>query len=1022
MLSTLFERAVHAAAPLTGVAALFLLLAPEGLAAQQGAVAGEVVDASSLNPLSGAQVVLRDTEHGVLTDRDGRFRITGVPAGNYELRVSMIGYRTGSLPVRIVAGETTRMDVELAVSAVSLEGLVVTATGQQRRREVGNAISTVDASQEVERSRVNTLTNLLQGRSTGVSVRRSSGSLGTASSVKIRGSSSISLDNTPLVYIDGARIDNSNTDPNETRGFFVGGQEVTRLNDINPEDIESIEIVKGPAAATLYGTEAAAGVIRITTKQGRAGGGTRYTGRAEFLTNDNATDLPSIVYPAALGGFGSGNVYSFDVLDSGSGSLASPFRTGTGQSLGGTVRGGTEQLSHFLSAEWTDEEGNLPQNGLQKWSARANFNIEPSDKVSIDVSNGFTSGITRLPNNDNNSAGFITVFYLGSPGLLPILRSDPNGGGPAMETCPVGFETALESGAPLADATAVNCPSAPFRGAFFSGNSFRDIGTLLTEQRIERYVGSATVSYRPLEFWTNRLTVGYDQFADDVQSITPVDPARPFDAASLGAISRDSRTNRNLTLEASSSVSVDLTEELTSSTTVGAQWFKSTEQATQASGLEFPAGSPAINNAVTNTGNDFFTETRTLGVFVQQQLGWRDRLFLTPAVRWDDNSAFGRELDVQAYPRVSATYSFDEGQELPDFVSALKLRAAWGESGKQPPTNAAAALLISAPTSLEGASRLGVFPNRPGNDGLKPERGQEWELGFDLGAFSERLTLEFTYYDQTTQDAIVTRPLSPSLGFQGAQFTNVGEVVNSGFEVGLGGRPIQLEDLSLDLRLNVSTNDNEVTELASPIIFGLGGTTQRHEVGLPFASYKQPTISVDENGDVVISEDPEFQGHPTPEWDGSFSAALTLFRRVSLYGLVDFAGGHQKFDGSTFFSCLFANCPQIFQTGEDGELTDRARIWRTSVAANVRSPFFVDADYAKLRSASLRFELPGDWIDVFGARSASLTVAGENLATFTGYGGIDPEVNFAGGANALHADFFTVPPARRFITSLSVSF
>jgi len=646
MLPDSFVRRLGTLSRALGVAAVALCALTGTVAAQQGTVAGQVTDAASLEPLSGVQVFLPGIDMGTLTDAEGRFRITGVPAGRQELRARLLGYRTASRSVTVEAGETVTLDVTLSVSAVSLEELVVTATGEQRRREVANAIATIDASEEVEKSQATTLTDLLQGRSTGVTVQRSSGSLGTASSIKIRGNSSISLDNTPLIYVDGARIDNTNSDPSGSRGFFVGGQEVSRLNDINPEDIQSIEIVKGPAAATLYGTEAAGGVIRITTKQGRAGGGTRYTGRAEFVTNASGTDFPGIVYNSALDGFTSGNVYGFDVLDEGTAELESPFRTGTGQSLGGTIRGGTEDLGYYLSAEWDDEEGNLPQNGIRKWNGRANFSASPSDKVSI----------------DNNSAGFITVYYLGDPSVMPIVRD-------GVETCPLAFETAMADGTPLADETAALCPEAPYRGAFFAGNSFRDIGTLFTEQAIERYTGSGTFTYRPFDFWTNRFTVGYDEFADDVTIITPVDPAEPFGSASLGAITRDSRTNKNLTLEASSSVTVDLLEDLTSTTTLGSQWFKSTLEATQATGQEFPAGSPAINNSVTNTGNDFFTETRTLGLFVQQQFGWRDRLFVTPAVRWDDNSAFGQELDIQAYPRVSATFNFGPAEGLPAFVS-----------------------------------------------------------------------------------------------------------------------------------------------------------------------------------------------------------------------------------------------------------------------------------------------------------------------------------------------------------------
>ena len=172
----------------------------------------------------------------------------------------------------------------------------------------------------------------------------------------------------------------------------------------------------------------------------------------------------------------------------------------------------------------------------------------------------------------------------------------------------------------------------------------------------------------------------------------------------------------------------------------------------------------------------------------------------------------------------------------------------------------------------------------------------------------------------------------------------------------------------------------------------------------------------------MISDTAEFQGHPTPEWEGSFSATLALFDRVTLYGLMDFAGGFQQFNNAAFFQCAFGNCAEFFETDADGELTDRAKIVRASIASNARSPFFEDADFAKLRSASVRFDVPSSWVTVFGVDGAAVTVAGENLATFTDYSGADPEINFGGGVNASNAEFFTVPPARRFTASLSLQF
>lgn len=231
---------------MTGAMALVAALLAVPAAAQQTAVAGTVVSGSTLEPLAGVQVSIDGTSLGALTDADGRYRISGAPTGDVTVRARMIGYQSGTQTAQVTAGQEVTVDFELAVAAVNLDELVVTATGELRSREIGNAISQL-GTEDVAKAVPTNLMTLLQGRSTGVTVRQSSGSVGTASSIKIRGATSLGLDNTPLLYIDGARIDNSNQ-----MDAGVGGQNYSRLNDINPEDIESIEIVKGPAAATLY--------------------------------------------------------------------------------------------------------------------------------------------------------------------------------------------------------------------------------------------------------------------------------------------------------------------------------------------------------------------------------------------------------------------------------------------------------------------------------------------------------------------------------------------------------------------------------------------------------------------------------------------------------------------------------------------------------------------------------------------------------------------------------------------------
>lgn len=315
-------------------AVAFILLSATGLAAQEGAIAGEVVDATSLEPLSGAQVFIPGTNIGALTDAQGQYRLEGINPGQVDVRVRLIGYQSPTQTVQVEAGQTVTADFQLEVSAISMDEVVVTATGEQRRREVGNAIAQIGAADLAEKRASSTFESLLQGQATGVTIRASSGSVGTSNDFKIRGVTSITLDNTPLVFIDGARVSNANDQeggPPDFNDFFVGGQTGSRLNDLNPSDIESIEIVKGPSAATLYGTEAAAGVILIRTKRGQDGE-TRWTFQGEAGGNWDATEWPAAAYnptddPTLPIPGAKDTVYTMNLME-GEPGIEDPFRTG----------------------------------------------------------------------------------------------------------------------------------------------------------------------------------------------------------------------------------------------------------------------------------------------------------------------------------------------------------------------------------------------------------------------------------------------------------------------------------------------------------------------------------------------------------------------------------------------------------------------------------------------------------------------------------------------------------------------
>ena len=819
-----------------------------------------------------------------------------------------------------------------------------------------------------------------------------------------------------------------------------------------------MEIVRGPSAATLYGAEAAAGVIRITTKRGRTGA-TEWTFRSEWGANWDDTDWPETLWnprsffdalqdvselfapseipPGTNFATIPDTLYTMNLLGDGVGgdtSYGTPWRTGVEQTFGASLRGGSENVTYFLSGEFSGREGTLANNESTQRNFRANFNLFPSEKVDIALSTGYGYNLVSLPDNDNTAFGYIGVAMVGFPWATPIKRTDLVVGGEWM-TCPLAYElhrATVSAGVTttLEGLSEDNCADNPF----FSERTFDDVATLSNSQKIERLTVSATADYRPLNYLTATGTVGYDQFSDRTGFFVPVNPDLPFGDASRGLRSIGHGLNRLLTLEANVNATFEIFPELQSVTSVGIQFFRQKFESTTATGRFLPLGSRTVSSAVETEGFESIGETRTLGVFVQQQFGYRDRLFFTPGLRLDDSSAFGENLGREAYPRVMASYVISDEDWFEDFVpgtfvESLRLRAAWGRSGKQPASFAALKLLGPRRVSFRGEDVAGLSLVGPGNPGLKPERGQEVEAGFEVDLLDGRLGLDFTWFRQTTKDAIVGKRLAPSTGYSGPLFTNIGEMTNRGVELGLSYVVLNTRARRWDWRLNVSTAKGEITDLDEPIIFGLGGDSQRHEEGHPYASYFSRTYTIDESGDAVASDSTVFVGHPTPELEGSISTSLQLFGWVTLAAHLGFAAGHQQFNSTEQFRCGFLGggtyggvCTQLFEVGPDGERTNRAKIKAAAADDLQYAPWIEDADFARLRSVSARFELPQEWLARMGARRGSFTIVGENLALFTKYKGLDPEVSFAGGSQSLRAEFFTLPLAKRITGQLSISF
>lgn len=974
------------------VAALTLLVGPAWAAAQQvGTVVGSVTDVRTGRSLAGAQVFVPGSSAGALSGSDGRYLLTGVPVGSMIVRVEMIGYSASQRTVTVTLNGTTEANFQLQTSALQLDELVVTATGVRRKVEIGNALATLNVAGEVAERPVSDISDLLQSRATGVQVIESGGSVGMGARIRIRGANSASLSNEPVIYVDGVRIDN---DPNSI-SFETGGQSPSRLDDINPEDIESIEIIKGPSAATLYGSVAANGVVRITTKRGRSGAA-RW---AAFVEGGQVADVKS--YPAnyrgvdASGGFcplfdaAAGTctqaaVEQYQPLNDAS---VSPFRDGTQAGGGLSVSGGSQTLTYFVSGNYSDDQGVLPVNSSKRATVRGNFAAEVSPALNLRVSTGYVSSDLELPLNDNFALGLM------GQGLN-------------------GFSTPTTHGG---------------WGEFTPQELF----TIDTRQEIRRFTGGMNADWRPAPSLNFRASGGIDFTSRWDNQFFPTGEAPAFLNFDKGARFSNRFEAFAYTLDVGGTLTRQLTADIASRTSVGFQYLQNLTQGTFATGLQLVAGSRSIAGAATSTSTEETIEQRTAGVFLEEQLEVGGRLFITGAVRADKGSAFGSALDAVLYPKLSASWIISDETffSVGDWMSSLRLRAAWGDSGVQPGTNDALRFFVPiAVTVDDGKNVTGVTFGGVGNADLKPERSREYEFGADAELYSGRVGLEVTYFNKQTEDALILRQLPPSLGVGAGRFENLGSVKNTGLELGVNAKLLEGEAVGFDLGIVSSFIDNELTRLGEgvpPVIFGL----QRHAVGTPLGGYwDEPIIGfADANGDGLISKEEVqvgdtavYLGTPFATKELSLRGSLRLFGdRVVATGLLAYRGGQKLYNNTGAWRNGNSNTREL--NDPESPLADQARAV-ASKFLGTNAGYIEDATFWRLRELSVTYHSPEAWASSIGARDLSFTLAGRNLGLWTDYSGLDPEISSAGQSNFAAQEFLSQPPVRLWTARVNVVF
>ena len=982
------------ATTVTAVAAT-IFAGETAFAQQTGTVTGQVTAEATGQPVASAQVFIQELNIGSLTQVNGRYLLVSVPAGSYTLSVTSIGHETQSTQITVTPEGVVDVNFVLGSVALNLDEIVVTGTGAPtQRRRLGQTITSVTRD-ELAVAPITNVADALVGRIPGARGLMSGGQTGGGTAILLRGTSSVSQRQSPLIYVDGVRVDNN---PESAESV-----QTDRLQDINPQDIERIEVIKGAAAATLYGTEASSGVIQIFTKRGQTGA----------PVYSFATDLQHLEFPRE---FEENCGYDGDahqvVCEHPYGDYE---EFGYHQNYHLSVQGGSPGLRYYVSGRLMDEVNPSPNNELQSQSIRASFDFTHTDRLSSDLS----VGLVRR-NLKTATPGWGDLFgnlMLGNP--LLATEGNPNG----------TFEPTMAS--------------------------------VITENFQESL--NILVSGRLTYEWTaglrSTLQVGHN-FIDSRQS--SFFPQGVVAEAVTGTRGVTDRRRTTTTLDFSTHWETQLSDRLEGNVTFGGQSFAELQTNESVSVREF--GSPTLKTLsggaeVTNV-SEGFQEVINAGLFTQGQIGLDGRLFLTAGARLDGNSAFGEDFGLQVYPKAGLSWVVsDHDFWNVGFVDELRLRAAIGSSGLQPGA-------FDAQRTWDPASNVSggyITPENLGNAELKPERSTEIEVALETGMFGGRFGAELVYFNQTTSDALLPVPPSPGTGFTQSQLQNLGTLKSWGLELVTQTRLVQRSGFTWDLIVSPAYLDQWVDDLGGLPDRRLGSRRRFHSLyegmwpGIwiaPIVDPDQPYVLSAPIEDIRSRQDiaPNLLkaadgtdslaviGRPQPNVTVDIGSTIQIGDNLTIRNIFEGAAGFIVSNETDHLRNALGNSPLVAaleyalndpntSVEEKQALVDEYGRKHSGVISNT----VYDGDYLRWAEANVSYRLPEAWSSRFGASSTTVSFGVRNVHVFSDYfsdwkrGWIDPgtrglEAGTGENVFTQNVDDLKTPPPRRFVLSIRAQF
>jgi TonB-linked SusC/RagA family outer membrane protein len=1088
------------------VFALLVALPATVLAQDMGTIAGTVVDSTTSEPLPGVNVTVQGLNVGSATGANGQFEISGVPAGEQTLLASFVGYAQKTVPVEVEAGETLNVNIEMAPQAVGLDDVVVTALGEERaQRAVSTAVQQVDGGELAEVDEGN-FVSALEGRVSGVNIRTSS-TMGGSSDIKIRGISSLTGSNQPLIVVDGVPIDNSTNQASQFQSQGFGGFDFgNAARNINPQNIKSVSVLKGPSAAALYGSRGANGVIQITTKSGAGdeGLGVSYTASARFsqpyelmeyqnkygggaeanpfttvqgntfrldgeddqLVADMATDES---WGPPLDGRQVRQWYSFDDVNGLLGQTtpweAHPdnienYLSGDGTEFSNSIAlsQGATDYNYRLSLNWKNKESIFPNSSRNNYRFQFNGSTDLGEKITATA----TATYNYIDTKGRVSTGYFCQNATCAPGSNPFAQFNTFG----------QRQWDLGPDSPMRD---FQRPSGSSRGWNYLGvlgarqdppvynftdNPYIHRFANVNNDDQQRIYGKAQVAYDFLPNFkaTWKLTNDYRTEQRDFRVAKLAQPQDRFRRGSIEA--------QEINTELKVDYERDLTEAVSLQSFLAGRIRWETfqfEQKETTQGLAAP-GLFNIENSVGRPDlTQNFRQKQVNSLYGDVTVGYNDFVYLTGTLRNDWASTLPGDDNSFLYPSIQGSFIFtDLGPfQEQDILSYGKVRASWAKVGSSAPAYRLSPV-FPVNTPFEGQPLQQVERSAP-NPNLTREITTGFEVGIDLRFFEERLNMNATFYDESTEDQILQSDISPTSGFNAASI-NAGEITSTGVEASVTGTPILTQDFQWDITVNWSTNENEVVKLAEGIdTFVLGGAPFGPDIvareGKEYGQFLGSSFVRDKSGDIVYTEggvprtksSPQTLGSFQADWTGGVSTTLS-YKGLTVSALVDGQQGGQVWSLSNAFGTFSgliesttagtvretglvpggvvlpntSNEEASTVNGESyadavGTPISASGFWKSMFPAYGEA-FLFDATHLKLREIAVSYRLPQQWLSRVPVQSATVSVTGRNLATlYKEAPNIDPSLTLSAG-NIQGVEAGQIPPRRTYGFKLNLQF